>query len=171
MPAYQSDYIDFYYSVMDEVNELTRIKVHERVKSYLQNKYYSFKNFIKYNVIGRIKDYFIRLKKQFFPPKKGEFRWVTIEQPKKPSSGGMACMAAPLRDDSLYTPMNELISLSQFAYGRMIDQKFKKRFIDIRNYRSKESILSLKKEAVNYIYKQKLESSLKLRIAVFLHFT
>ena len=36
---------------------------------------------------------------------------------------------------------------------------------------SKESILSLKKEAVNYIYKQKLESSLKLRIAVFLHFT
>ena len=47
MAAYQSDYIDFYMSVMEEVNELTRIKVHERIKYYMEMKWHSFKMFIK----------------------------------------------------------------------------------------------------------------------------
>lgn len=170
MPAYQSDYIDFYYSVMSEVNELTRIKVHERIKAFLKRTWFSFKSFIKYEVVGRIKGYYIRLKKQLFPPKKRQFQTMKW-QPERSSDDVRACISAPRKSYFHDEPMDEKISLSQYAYGKMLDNKFKKRFIDSANYRSRESIYQLKAEAVKYIYKQKLDESVLLRIAVFLHFT
>ncbi len=164
MAAYQSDYIDFYMSVMKEVNELTRIKVNERIKYYMDRKWYSFKMFIKYDVIGRINT----LYRKFFPSIQKEVKWYKPETYKETVC---ACVDAPWKSHFLYEPKDEQISLSQYAYGKMIDQKFKKRFINAENYRSNESIYDLKKEVVTYIYKQKLNSSVLLRIAVFLHFT
>jgi len=173
MPAYQSDYIGFYESVMKEVDEMTRIKVHERVNKYLQSKWFSFKLFVKYKVIGRIKGYYSKMK-SIWESKGGK----TVYGTHTASFCGVgrqgvvrACREAPRNFHSLYEPMDEQISLSQFAYGKMIDQKFKRRFIDSENHRSNESIYSLKQEAVKYVYKQKLDASVLLRIAVFLHFT
>lgn len=169
MAAYQSDYIDFYMSVMEEVNELTRIKVHERIKYYVDRKWHSFKLFIKYDVIGRIKRFYMRLKRKFFPSTSDNFKF-TIE-PRYNYDTSNACIDAPWKCHSIYEPQDEQISLSQYAYGKMIDKKFKKRFINAENYTSNESIYDLKREVVNYVYKQKLSSSLFLRIIVFLHFT
>lgn len=168
MAAYQSDYIDFYKSVMEEVNELTRIKVHERIKYYMDMKWAYFKMFIRYDVIGRINTFYIRLKRKYFPSKQTKVTWY---KPKDYTESTYACRDAPMKFHSLYEPKDEQISLSQYAYGKMIDQKFKKRFINAENYSSNESIYSLKKEVVDFIYKQKLNSSLFLRIVVFLHFT
>ena len=168
MAAYQSDYIDFYMSVMEEVNELTRIKVHERIKYYMEMKWHSFKMFIKYDVIGRINSLYIRFKRKFFPATSDHFKFTF--EPKNNYDSGNACIDAPMKFHSSYEPQDEQISLSQYAYGKMIDKKFKKRFIDAENYISNESIYDLKREVVNYVYKQKLNSSVFLRIIVFLHF-
>ena len=83
----------------------------------------------------------------------------------------LASVAAPMRFHSEYEPKDEKISLRSYAYGKMIDDKYKRRFIASGSGKSNESMYALGEEVAYNIYKQKVNSSLFLRIAVFLHLT
>ena len=76
----------------------------------------------------------------------------------------------PIRDYHYYDePTDEKISLSQFAYGKIIDQKYKKRFIEAKNPWYFSDTSKIEKEAANYLFEQKLKSSFIIRLINYLH--
>lgn len=167
MPAYQSDYERFYYSIEHEVNRRCRINIHKRIYENLHKQYDNIKLFLiregkrikddfEYNVIRRLfPNYYYKM----------EFRRSCNAE------GSVCCQyTEPDRDIHYYgEPTDEKISLSQYAYGKLIDQKYKKRFIDAKNQRSHESSLAIQKEAANYLFEQKMKSSFLLRFINFFH--
>ena len=162
MTVYQSDYEDFYHSVMQEVNEKTRIKVFERLKRWFENKWKELKKDFEYKLCDGIKRRYYKMRGRQY------YRMRPLGYSEGPTC---ASMDAPMRFYSEYEPKDEKISLRSYAYGKMIDDKYKRRFLASESGRSNESIYELRNEVAKNIYKQKVNSSLLLRIAVFLHLT
>ena len=155
MPAYQSDYLEFYDSIMKEVYEKKRIKVFERIQRGLNN----FFSRMKY----RINAYKDRIDRKLHPKK---IRPINI--PKRSYPYNDSCRT-PEKIYDIYEPKAEKISLGMRQYGIMIDIFYKDRYINAVNYKSKETPNDVKRAIVNNIYNSELKKSFLLRLADFLH--